>query len=71
MHPKTCKIIYYEHFGMMDSHNYKQTCSQKLNRYISNDIIPDINLITTYETENHPLNFLVIEEKLRFMGLID
>lgn len=71
MHPKTGKIIYYEHFGLMDNLDYAHTCSHKLHRYISNHIIPDINLITTFETEEHPLNFLVIEEKLRFMGLID
>lgn len=71
MHPKTEKIIYYEHFGLMDDSNYSRKCAQKLYRYITNSIIPDINLITTYETDEHPLNFLIIEEKLRFMGLID
>ena len=34
----------------------------KLHLYISNGIIPGRNLITTYETTNHPLDFDTIEK---------
>lgn len=53
--PRTSKTYYWEHFGIMDDSSYTNNVSLKLNTYISNHIIPTIDLITTYETQNHPL----------------
>lgn len=53
--PRTGKIYYWEHFGIMDDPNYTNNVLLKLNTYITNQIIPTINLITTYETKEHPL----------------
>ena len=39
----------------MDDPNYTNNVLLKLNTYITNQIIPTINLITTYETKEHPL----------------
>ena len=55
-HPKTEKTIYWEHFGMMDDPVYYRKVFPKLNLYVSNGIIPNINLITTYETKEEPLD---------------
>lgn len=68
-HPRTGKLYYWEHFGMMDDSNYsKNTCS-KLQTYASHGIIPSIQLITTYETKNHPLSSDFIEKILQYYFL--
>ena len=52
----------------MDDSNYANNVALKLNTYISNHIIPTIDLITTFETRDHPLTIdtinRVIEEYL-------
>lgn len=57
LHPETSKIYYWEHFGMMDNSNYVQNACSKLQLYSANGIIPSIQLITTYETKDHPLSY--------------
>lgn len=61
-HPKTGEIFYWEHFGLMDDSNYCKNVLSKLQIYISNGIIPTIQLITTYETKDHPLNMEQVEK---------
>lgn len=57
LHPHTSQILYWEHFGKMDDPTYiKNTCS-KLQRYATYGIVPSIQLITTYETKEHPLSY--------------
>ena len=65
-HPKSGKIFYWEHFGMMNNLNYSKKTFEKLQIYNNHNILPDFNLITTYETTNHPLNLDVIENKIEF-----
>ena len=57
MHPKTSKIYYWEHFGLMDDPAYVKNVGSKLQLYMTNGIIPSIQLITTYETKANPLNY--------------
>ena len=54
-HPKTGDTYYWEHFGMMDNPAYVKNVLSKLQCYISDGIIPSIQLITTYETKENPL----------------
>ena len=61
-HPKTGEIFYWEHFGLMDDSSYCKNVLSKLQIYISNGIIPTIQLITTYETKDHPLNMEQVEK---------
>ena len=61
-HPKTGEIIYWEHFGLMDDPSYYQKTFSKLQLYASYGIIPSINLITTYETQEHPLSADIVEK---------
>ena len=61
------KLIIWEHFGMMDNQSYAQNAMQKLNIYIQNGFIPNINLITTYETSNSPLDNRQIDLSLRML----
>lgn len=62
--PRTGKILYWEHFGQMDNREYAKKTAKKLNTYISNNIIPNINLITTYETKDHPLSISTLDHIL-------
>lgn len=63
-HPETGDYIYWEHFGMMDDSSYARKTASKLQLYISNGIIPSIQLITTYETQGHPLSTEVIQRTI-------
>lgn len=55
MHPRTGKIYYCEHFGMMDDEVYCKSACAKIQLYATNGIIPSIQLIATFETQTHPL----------------
>ena len=68
-HPKTGKVYYWEHFGLMDDTTYAQKTYSKLAIYTSHGIIPSINLITTYETKDHPLSADMIEKIVNYYFL--
>ena len=68
-HPKTNEIFYWEHFGMMDTSTYTKSAFTKLYQYTSYNIFPSIQLITTYETKDHPLNSDVIEKIIEYYFL--
>ena len=55
-HPLTGETYYWEHFGLIDNSKYSQNAFSKQQLYVSHGIIPTLNLITTYETSEHPLN---------------
>lgn len=61
-HPSTGEFFYWEHFGMMDSTAYSQNAFNKLQIYACYGILPTINLITTYETKEHPLNAQTVQQ---------
>ncbi|MBP3621101.1 MAG: ATPase [Lachnospiraceae bacterium] len=62
MHPKTGEIFYWEHFGMMDDPIYAGKTFSKLHTYSKYGIIPTINLITTYETGDNPLDLDAVQK---------
>lgn len=61
LHPKTGKIYYWEHFGMMSDPKYNKNVGERLQTYVNYGIIPSIDLITTFETLEHPLTTQEIE----------
>ena len=61
LHPKTGKIFYWEHLGLMDKAEYRQDAWERLELYIYYGIIPTKNLILTYETAEYPLNITQVE----------
>ena len=65
-HPRTSELFYWEHFGLMDNPSYAQNVPNKLRTYISNGIIPGINLITTYETQANPLSVEAIQKLVEY-----
>lgn len=64
-HPKSGEVIYWEHFGLMDHAEYRNSTYSKLAQYGNYQIIPEINLITTYETKRNPLDYETVEETVR------
>lgn len=60
-HPKTGEYFYWEHFGLLDKHDYVEKMHKKIKYYTDNNIMPGINLITTYETQDKPLTFEMVE----------
>ena len=55
-HPKTGKIYYWEHFGMMDDFEYVDKTTRKISSYCEHGIYPDDSLILTYEARRAPLD---------------
>ena len=64
-HPRKGMTLYWEHFGLMDDEIYRNLACNKIRLYCENDIIPSVNLITTYETKNHPLDVCHVESIIK------
>ena len=58
---KKGKEIYWEHEGMMDRQEYARTAVKKIESYQTNHIYMGDRLILTFETEQCPLNFRIVE----------
>ena len=63
VHPDFCimkmsarKEIIWEHFGLLNDHEYRENFLTKLASYTSNGYFPGINLIMTFESAQQPLN---------------
>lgn len=59
------KVVYWEHLGMMDDPDYANNAVRKISAYIENGYLPGRDLILTFETQNVPLNTLVIGELIK------
>ena len=68
-HPKTGEFYYWEHFGLMDDPAYSKNAYSKLQFYASCNIIPSIQLITTFETKDIPLSSEMIESLIEYYFL--
>ena len=65
-HPKTGAFYYWEHFGLMDFPSYRKNVFSKLQLYTAHNIIPSIQLITTYETSEHPFDSAYAEQLIHY-----
>ena len=65
-HPYTGDFYYWEHFGLMDNPGYIDSATSKIKLYANHGIVPGIQLITTYETKNHPLNPEIVENYIEY-----
>lgn len=63
-HPQTGEFYYWENFGLMDNAGYARNACAKIQLYVSHNIIPTIQLLTTYETKEQPLTTEVIEKMI-------
>ena len=64
-HPHTGQFFYWEHFGMMDSSVYAKNAFSKLQLYTEHGIVQSIQLLTTYETKEHPLDSAAAENLIK------
>lgn len=64
-HPKTGDTYYWEHFGLIDDPKYSKNAFSKIQLYISEGILPGIQLITTYETTEKPLTSNTIDKVIK------
>ena len=51
----------WEHFGLLDKPEYVKNMHSKMRIFTSNNIMPGVNLITTYETKDNPLSHEMVE----------
>ncbi len=59
---KICQCA--KHFGMMENETYRESTYNKLKLYGQADIIPSVNLITTFETKSYPLDSEKIQKMI-------
>ena len=62
---RTRQEFIWEHFGLIDSPEYAQNATSKLNLYAQNQFLPGHNLIITMETATEPLTPTIIEEMIK------
>ena len=62
INPRTMEIIYWEHWGSMDSASYVNRQIDKLKKYRSVGIVLGKNLFVTMETYQNPLNSVTINQ---------
>lgn len=53
---KEKRDVYWEHFGMMDDSDYRNSAFYKIRKYEANGIFQYDSLICTFETGSYPLN---------------
>ena len=63
-HPLTGEFFYWEHCGMMEKAMYRSDYMNRMHVYINHGILPDHNLILTYESEDHPLDISIVMDKI-------
>lgn len=68
-HPITGETYYWEHFGLMDHPSYASNAILKLQTYTENGIVPGIHLITTFETQENPLDSEWVERLIEYYFL--
>ena len=66
-HPSSGRILYWEHFGMMDDINYKAETVRKISRYIDAGIIPGSDIVFSFETKDEPMNFRKVKAYVEYM----
>ena len=59
------KDYYWEHLGMLGDQEYANRNVKKIEKYTLAESFDESRLILTFETQKHPLNTMVVEEKIR------
>lgn len=69
LNAKTGELMYWEHFGIIDDTFYANSMNAKIQTYIKYGIIPNVNLITTYESKKYPLSPETVEKMIQIFLL--
>lgn len=70
-HPITGETIYWEHAGRLEDPKYVSKHLYTLRLFLNNGLIPDFNVIFTYESDSHPFNIQIAEDKIREFFSLD
>ena len=70
-HPITGETFYWEHAGMLEDPKYISKHLYTLRFFLINGLIPDFNVIFTYESDSHPFNIQIAEDKIREFFSLD
>lgn len=70
-HPVTGEVFYWEHAGRLEDPNYISKHLYTLRFFLRNGLIPDFNVIFTYESDSHPFNIQIAEDKIREFFSLD
>lgn len=65
MNPRNYRIIYAEHVGYMVNEDYRRRFIDRLFMYMSNNIVPGVNLILLFEDANGVINTPAIERQFK------
>lgn len=65
LNKRTGKVLYWEHFGMLDNPDYCKSFQYKLERFAQKGIFTGENLIITTESSDHPLNTEYVETLIK------
>ncbi|MBP3383867.1 MAG: hypothetical protein J6M22_00200 [Firmicutes bacterium] len=68
---KRRRVVYWEHFGMMDDPEYAIQALEKLAEYAENGIYLGVNLVITFETRDDPLTPAKIDRVINNLLKID
>lgn len=73
MNPVSGELVYWEHNGMMSDRMYRISFINRLKNMMDYGLLPENNLILTYETLDHPLGIKEIEYQVNkyFPGFLD
>ena len=66
LHPDTCELWFWEHFGLIDNPLYFDDMCRKFEIFQSQGITPGHRLICTFECEKHPLSSVLINDLIQF-----
>jgi hypothetical protein len=70
-HPVTGETYYWEHAGRLEDPNYISKHIYTMRFFLNNGLIPDFNVIFTYESDSHPFNIQIAEDKLKEFFSLD
>lgn len=65
LRPRDRKVIYWEHFGMMDDLEYRIDYKRKMKEYEAAGIVPWDNLMITYSKTKYDLDGVMIDAMIR------
>lgn len=65
LNPQDDRIVYWEHFGMVDNEKYAEKMNKKMGNYIKHGILQGDNLIVTMETKDNPINACRIRNTIK------
>ena len=66
MDPRTGKIYYWEHLGLMDDERYEEHAIKKLHEYAVSGYYPMMDLIITSETKERPLDLGLVDHMIDY-----